>query len=335
MMNQAVDPSTFPVYGTFDAVVSGGGLCGAVCAVVLARQGARVLLVERRTALGWEVGRARRVFLDLDELSVLSEGLRELRDLLSQHQAYAEGVVQPAVAELALDHWLATSGCECLFQAWPVEIAVQNDRVAELIVATGEGYQRVITPCVVETDDNGRLVTGERTVAVQRAVVRSVLLHGVEAPHAGDWEFAHDAHQVRVRTVFPGQAQLDVSLPQETYWEREQVFARLVPALLPRVRSHAGFSGAWLAHIADEEWSLPALRVERPREEGPLLGHLLDADGARPAPVFTSDMVSRPVQGLYLAGPWLACCPPCPAEQIALANRVLLGEWAGALVARV
>ena len=38
----------------YDIAIAGGGLCGFACAVYAAGRGKRVILTERRAALGWE-----------------------------------------------------------------------------------------------------------------------------------------------------------------------------------------------------------------------------------------------------------------------------------------
>ena len=90
----------------FDVIVSGGGLTGVVCAVRLARSGRRVVLVERRGSLGWEIGRARRVFLDLTRWRSLSPTLQELEERFRRVHAMADGVLSAPVVELALDAWI-------------------------------------------------------------------------------------------------------------------------------------------------------------------------------------------------------------------------------------
>lgn len=51
----------------YDVVISRGGLTCLVTGASLAGHGYKVAIVERRSTLGWEIARARRVFVRLHE----------------------------------------------------------------------------------------------------------------------------------------------------------------------------------------------------------------------------------------------------------------------------
>ena|GEM_PF-1488718 len=137
----------------YDVVISGGGVGGLACAVALARQGYKTLVVERRGGLGWEISRARRVFFAelLDPSSqgsmtgekhrpaVIEEAgssfLSELWQALGEAGALRSGVVHAPVAELVFDRIASAYGIDLLFHAQ----AVRVEEDAESAQAAGEG----------------------------------------------------------------------------------------------------------------------------------------------------------------------------------------------------
>lgn len=323
-----------------DVIVSGGGLAGVACAQVLARAGQRVTLAERRGTLGWEIGRARRAFLDLEAARQHSPLLAELYDGLSRAGAYADGVLRAPLVELELDRWLIESGVRPLFHAWPVAMEVDGDRVAGVTLATKSGYRSLRVPCVIETDQYGRLVRPYSTSQDNTAAVRACIVIGVEPQIAARGAQAVAslpdpirAHVVRLAPLVGGQVQLDVQLTEGSYQAREQAFSRLLPQVLAALRQAEGWEQAALAYVADDEWAKPAIAVPTAPPQGPKLGHLVGPGNGAQTPVLASDVVMDGLGGLYLAGPWIAPALAASAgEAAALLNRVLLGEMVGRFV---
>lgn len=337
----------------FDVIVSGGGLTGVVCAVRLARSGRRVVLVERRGSLGWEIGRARRVFLDLTRWRSLSPTLQELEERFRRVHAMADGVLSAPVVELALDAWIRDAGVQPLFFTQAVRLATAEGVTTGATVATKSGYMQLTAPLVVETDQLGRLARDEALdlglrpnsaprpapgSATHRSPVRSCILIGVPAEaaqHAGPVaerlaaRFGPSA--VTVRPAFPGQVQLDLHPAGHTYADREHALATLIPEVLAEIRRVPGWEQASLAYIADDEWAPPPFCLPGAPPQGARLGSLIGPAGH--VPICESDVVAGAPHGLYLAGPWIAkMVIASQTDELALINRILLGDLvAGAI----
>ncbi|MDF2671439.1 MAG: putative thiazole biosynthetic enzyme, partial [Paenibacillus sp.] len=109
------------VYGTYDVIVSGGGLIGLACATSLARLGCHVAIIERRSALGWEIGRARCSTVGLDQGTRKSPLIGEMVEELDRWSS-REGGVRASVAELLFDRWAMEAGIDVMFHGWSSRI---------------------------------------------------------------------------------------------------------------------------------------------------------------------------------------------------------------------
>lgn len=328
------------VIGSFDVVISGGGLAGLTSAVMLAHAGKRVALLERRGTLGWELGRARRLFVDLERWSYLSSSIDELHHRLKRERAYENGVIRAPLAEFALDAWLMDVGVQPLFFTWPTSVESRTGRVEGVTIATKAGYQRILAPCVIETDDHGRLVRHRSEENTGDLHVRSLTLIGLEGEAAAKvgavnqgLADAFGSYTISVRLTLDGQAQIDIGFSEATYPERELALTRLVPEIMTALRRFAGWEEAALAYIADDEWSQPPIRVATQAHDGPEVGRLVGSEGEAQIPVHATDLIASEPSGLFLAGPWLApALAASTTEELAIINRILLGELVSEVV---
>lgn len=326
-----------PVYGSYDIVVSGGGLAGAVCAAALARAGKKVALVERRSALGWEIGRARRIFVGLDNAKSVSVYIRELLDGLNEKSRYRGGVVNAPFAELIFDRWVMDAGVDVLFHGWVSELRDNGGSTVGstvgLVVGTKEGYQRMDAPLIVETDDFGRLIGKEYArTRLRSGAVRSVLVCDCESAVEKEYTLP-DGRKFTVRPQTDGLATVDIVLSAETAEERDREFyASLEETLEFMRRSAEGMSAAKVVFLAEEEWRTPAfcLAEERLfRGEPAAIGTLLsDEDGVLKPRALCANQIALPDRpGVVYAGPWLpAVREASDTEEAEVLNRMLLGE---------
>ncbi|MDF2724995.1 MAG: FAD-dependent pyridine nucleotide-disulfide oxidoreductase [Paenibacillus sp.] len=333
-----------PVYGEYDAIVSGGGLTGTVCAVELARSGMKVALVERRSALGWEIGRARRVFADLSART--SPYVSDLWEKCRSQSG--SGTLRAPYAELALDQWVADAGVDVLFHGWATACHRMDGRTAGLIAGTKEGYVRLQAPLVIETDDHGRLIPAQYERSVEPPCrSRSFLLGGAEpASEASDESaIADGGASLRVRPLPYGQAQVDVTLSSSTAAERETEFYNGIRKWLPLVRSAVPYlSKAKLLLISEEEWCPAAYRLTEPTlyEAAEGQGDIGDIgslwtkrNGVWSEPGLTrKNIAAEPAGGVLYAGAWLPAYREHTGEdeELAVINRIQLGEAAASFI---
>lgn len=358
-MNRTSDP--LPVYGEYDVIVSGGGLIGTTCAVALARSGQRVALVERRSALGWELVRARKVWSGQsgEQTAPVSSGfLTALSHAARLGSERGGGFNAPAV-ELELDRWVMDAGVDAMFHGWSRNITESGGRVDGLVVGTREGYTRLLAPLVVETDDSGRLIDADiPRLAVSGPIWRSCLLHDASLSGIRVIE-RENGCRISLRPLSENLCRADISLKGEDLQSRDMEFHAALPDALRLVRAVGGCETAKLHYLAEEEWSQPGFRLsaealpnggasaeqasEQVSEQVPeqtanrnaeaetVFGQLLR--GAPHSPERTLGLTARHIavsrnKGLVLGGPWLPCYLDASAgnEEAEVINRVLLGE---------
>ncbi|MDF2720713.1 MAG: dependent oxidoreductase, partial [Paenibacillus sp.] len=103
-----------PALGAYDAIVAGGGVGGCAAAVKLAREGARVALLESSGVLGWEIVRARQTRIDLPGLSEQSQAAAQLAERIAARNGCFGDTVDPVATALAIDDWIIGAGVEPL-----------------------------------------------------------------------------------------------------------------------------------------------------------------------------------------------------------------------------
>ncbi len=331
------------ILDSVDVIVSGGGVGGVACAVALAESGRKVAVVERRGTLGWEIGRARRVFLDLARASESSKVVSEMHRRLVEQGAYKKGVIHAPIAELVFDHMLVERRIEPLFHAWPIAVAKDGSALRGLVVGAKEGYGLIEASAIVETDESGRLVdTALRTPIDQNPVRRSFVLSGTDIDavttglERGAFDHLMERDQIKIRPIDYGFIQVDVHMTQPDYAERERAFPGAVRRTIDALRAcDAAFAAAGIVYIADDEWGGPTytLREGTATADHSSLGALLtDVNGSiEDRALSAGDLGFH--DGVVLAGPWLpSVIKASNSEEVAVLNRICLGEAAARFV---
>ncbi len=340
------------VLSTSDVIVNGGGIGGVACAVSLAEVGYRVAVVERRGSFGWEIGRARRVFLDLERAAAHADVAAEIHRRLAEHGGYSGGVIHAPIAELIFDRMLVEREVEPLFHAWPIAVTRDGTVPRGLVVGTKEGYGLIEAPVIVETDESGRLVDRSLRAPIDGAgigVKRSFVLDGVDVAamrdriDSGDLGDLLKRLQIDVHPINDRLVQVDACVTQEDYSERERALPSVVRRTTERLRAcDAVFASAGVVYIADDEWSRPPFTLHVAPETGggltadqsPVGELLTDVDGSFKARgISPQDLVTQ--EGVVLAGPWLPrAIHASNTEEVAVLNRICIGEAAARMIQR-
>lgn len=297
----------YPVYGEYDTVVSGGGLAGICCALALAERGSRVAIVEKRSALAWEITRAGRVFLPVGHEEAGGSRLTRLREELESYGRFREGAADPAYAELIWERWAAEAGIDILYHGLAVGIERdKNGGMTGVIAAAGDGYAVLRTSRAVETDDAGRLVPGTRkgktaTIAATRSYVLALA-------EAAQGNFLLGGRQAELRSLGRGKARLDLEVSHARGAEALRERLNVLIELERGVESDNRLAGAKLLYECDEAWVAPAFSLQSVQA------------GA-------VDRLAREGEPL-LAGAWLTDAVGWGDEETELARRSELGEAA-------
>lgn len=331
------------VYGTYDAIVSGGGLTGIACATALARTGRKVAIVERRSALGWEIGRARCATAGMEQPPCRSALVGELAKELDRWQKQ-DGGTRASVAELLFDRWAIEEHIDVMFHGWSSRVAVNGGNVTGLIVGTREGYRLLEAPLVVETDDSGRLIDADYSkTALQRRVYRAFHLRNANVNGVKEITLP-DGRSLLLRAEAEHRARAEIELNETDSSSRSREFHTVISEAMRAIREQAeGCGQAAVYYWAEEEWGDPAFRLEDgyTANERPI-GHLLAFDNGsiQVKGLSAGNMAVSKSEGLLFAGAWLPCylaASPYDATAerppIHVINRLLLGEAAASFLA--
>lgn len=337
-------------YGNYDAVISGGGLAGLACALALASGGQRVAIVERRSALGWEITRARRVFFAEGKAEQNSGLLAALCRELGQYGRISDGAADAAYVEMILEQWAEGAGIDILYHGIPVRVENSGNGVYGLVAATVEGYQLLEAGVVVEADDAGRLVpeqwkqslAGEATyVWCASHARRAYILAGVELEAGRSAvKLVLDGRGALLRSLGNGKAQLDVEVRSTagnsglrerlSVLEAMEVMRRLgtlesLGSTSPESPAiPAGLEQARLIYEADEAWALPSFKLVAPEQAACHGGIKALHDGKLL-------LAGSWLRGPWPEGPWLES-KGLAGEYEELARRCAMGEAAAIAV---
>lgn len=135
----------------WDIVVLGGGLSGCAAAAEAARSGLKVLVLESRPVLAWEICWAHAPTLESGE-GILFE---ELRRRLGVVGLLDLGRPDPAICEIVLDEiWETIPFCR-LHHVRPVKLAAR-DGIATCVVAAGKSGQMTFRArCFIDATEKG------------------------------------------------------------------------------------------------------------------------------------------------------------------------------------
>lgn len=162
----------------YDVVVTGGGLCGVGTALALADAGKKVLIVERRPALGWEVTSA--FHCETGESN--SPVMKQLMEKLNSMGGVRENRIDPPILELLLNHIFEQKKIDILFYSYPLRLVTRNNFVYGVGVATRNKEEVVRANVFIDATEEGLLwkQTGIEFVATPNTAYRyTILFNGI------------------------------------------------------------------------------------------------------------------------------------------------------------
>ena len=137
----------------YDVAIFGGGYCGVAAALTAAAEGRKVLLIERRSTLGWETTWAFQCSLPESESST---GER-LRSRLAECDALEGDRIDLAKTEYLLDLFTEEDDVDLLFYSQPIEVEIAGDRASGVKIGNKNGEQWVRSRVFVDATEEAFL----------------------------------------------------------------------------------------------------------------------------------------------------------------------------------
>lgn len=134
------------VCGEYDVIVVGGGMAGVGAAVAASREGCRVMLIERESALGG-LATLGLVNIPLDLVSGIGASMLER---LTAVEGLRSRNSDPEKHKLVLDKMVTEAGCDILFVTHAVDSVVEGGSIRGIVVESKSGRQAVLGKRVVD-----------------------------------------------------------------------------------------------------------------------------------------------------------------------------------------
>ncbi|MGF1633164.1 MAG: FAD-dependent oxidoreductase [Phycisphaerae bacterium] len=278
-------PDIRPFDTHYDAAVLGGGLAGLTAALTLADAGRRVLLVEPRPLLGWEVTSAFHCTLRRGA----SPAARVVHRALSAARASRGEAVDAPSVEVVLDQLVEKHGIDLLLYTRPVGLLVAGEQVSGVLVGSKQGEKVIRANQFVDASDEGLLwrQTDVDWVPLPPPAVRCAMFmfpakYGIE-PTIELGDVSESIRDVRiVPSVRSREVRIDFTVPAGS-----TTAARLqVEAAMAHVRQAVPhLADAEMTHASVEALPLtPRQVLAEPTLRHPTLGNLFAAGAwAQPA----------------------------------------------------
>jgi len=261
----------------YDAIVCEAGFAGVAAAIELRRLGLSVLLVEPRTAAGWEATRALHLDWTAGDSAVTGDFARRAQTM----GGLKKGRLDAPICEFVLDDMLADAGVDLLLMSRVVGLAVSGGVVRAVRIASKSGEVPVSARLVVDASRAGAVAALAGATPAPPASTQStftVMLNRVQDNASAPPSLA--GHNVAVRpSVWPGEAAVEFRAATQDLARARQAVPKALAALR---RASAAFKDAVVTNMSLETWPLawPSLPAQ-----------------------------SLPVRNLFIAGP-AACGQP-------------------------
>ncbi|HOJ31303.1 MAG TPA: FAD-dependent oxidoreductase [bacterium] len=138
---------------SYDIVVVGGGLSGIGYAIAAA-SGKKVLVIERRSSLGWEVSTA----FSSEFNGKLSKTGKILKKELESRHGIKKDKVSPALFEISLESILKKMNIDIMFYTYPLDIIKRDDLIAGLIAGNKNGAGIISSRIFIDATENFSLL---------------------------------------------------------------------------------------------------------------------------------------------------------------------------------
>jgi len=150
-------PRHTPVAADVDVLVVGGGPTGVGAALAAAREGARVLLVERHGMLGgiWTAGLLNPFFDFSRKGWLVAELVKRLQDAGAWRSWRFSATFDTEAMKLLLEAMMAEAGVAVWYYSFVADTIVENQQVRGVIVESKSGREAVLAKVVIDCSGDG------------------------------------------------------------------------------------------------------------------------------------------------------------------------------------
>ena len=256
----------------YDIAVIGGGLCGLASAIKAAWNGKKVLIVERRPALGWESTWAFQ--LDFDGAS--STVARRITDELSKAGGLRQNRADAPILEMTLDRLAEEAGVSVLLYSYPVRLIFEDDVAFGVVIGNKSGEQIVKAKVIVDATEEA-LLWRQTDIKVRSSLSIPPAKQTIFFNHAeGGIELPLDLNGGV--TVRPSVWENEVCVEFEIEKSDPLVARRMIPDILERVREIPQLKDALVTHAGNEPFPVaPMVHLESTGVEHPELRNFFGA----------------------------------------------------------
>ena len=136
-----------------DVAVFGGGLCGIGTALALSGKGKKIIIVERRPQIGWEITSAFVCEFGED----VSHAAKEIRAALELTGGYKKNLISPPVAEICLSELMKKKNVDVLLYSYPLQLITNKGLACGVVTGSKSGKQVIRARTFVDATEEAVL----------------------------------------------------------------------------------------------------------------------------------------------------------------------------------
>lgn len=256
-------PQMLDVLDQADVCVAGGGVAGLAAALTAAANGLETVLLEERSALGWEIPHGLDLYLAAQQ--TLPSLLKRIVDELRRRNAAREGILDPVASECLFDELVQQAKVRVHFRTMPGSW----EKASQLVrVTTKSGPMVIQARVVIDATENARLAlrAGATFSAAEQPQrrTRAFLICAVE-PTTGPEEISvQGAQRVIIRpTLWPNEACVCFEYTAGPASRAESDARRLMACIMETLhREKKGFEKANLSLSGHESFALQVPKLD-------------------------------------------------------------------------
>ena len=255
----------------YDIAVVGGGLCGFGCALKAAWNGKKVLLIEKRPALGWEGTWACQLDFDGSGGSVA----KRIKDKLNKAGGMKDNRADAPILEILLDRLAAEAGISVLLYSYPTRLIFEDDKAFGVVIGNKSGEQIIKAKVVVDATEEALLW---RQTGVKAEKKSPKARQGIFFNHAGEFDKL-PLNLDNGITIFPSAWKNEVCVEYEIDQYNILDARRKMPNIIKTLRENVKqLNDALISHAGNEPFpDSPLIQLEDERLEHKNIKNLFGA----------------------------------------------------------